>query len=504
MANCVLGVDLGTSGVKVVAVDKTGELLAEQSYDLSLSQPFPGYSEQHPEDWVKGTSSAISKLISENGIYANEIYGISFSGQMHGLVLLDEKNEVIRPAILWDDTRTTKQCEEIRNTMGERFIDITYNQPLEGFTLPKLLWVKENEPSHWKKARKFLLPKDYVRLRITGEIMTDYTDATGTAMFDANTQEWSTEICEKFEVPEKMCPKIFHSTDLAGTVTEEFARNSGLNSSTKVFLGAADNAAGSLSSGMITSDSVLSSIGTSGVVLKYEGKNKANYNGTLQFEDHVIPETYYSMGVTLAAGDSLNWYKKNFAADISFDQMIEKAVNSPVGANGLLFTPYIMGERAPHTDSSIRGSFIGIDGMHRENDFIRAVLEGITYSFRDIMEIYNDYEHTFDKVISIGGGSKSAFWLQMQADVFNKDVITIKNEQGPGLGAAMIAAVGLSWYSNFNDCSEVYVSFGETYKPIEKNVSKYQKMYSIYKKVYGKTQELSKELLDYRKKALNK
>lgn len=500
MTKCVLGIDLGTSGVKVVAIDHLGKLLAEKTHSFNLMHSFPGYSEQDPEEWVKGTASAIFELISENSICPDEIHGLSFAGQMHGLVLLNKKNVVLRPAILWDDTRTTEQRYEIMDVMGERFVDITHNQPLEGFTLPKILWVQENEPKIWEDSYKFLLPKDYVRFRITGKMMTDFTDATGTAMLNANDQEWSKEICANFSIPGTMCPELVNSAELAGVVTKNFAKLSGLDTSTKVFVGAADNAAGALSAGILNSDFVLSSVGTSGVVLKYENTNKVDYRGILQFENHTIPGTYYSMGVTLSAGYSFDWYKKTFAPDATFEQLIYKATNSPIGANGLIYTPYVMGERAPYNDSSIRGSFIGIDSAQQESDFVRAVLEGITFSFRDVMSIYNNYGNTFDKVVSIGGGSKSPFWLQMQADIYNKEIFTIENEQGPGLGAAMIAAVGLEWYNDFYDCSESFVTFGKTYKPIKRNTDKYEQVYSIYKQVYYKTRDLTKQLLEYRRK----
>ncbi|MCF6165597.1 Xylulose kinase [Furfurilactobacillus rossiae] len=496
----VLGVDLGTSAVKVSAIDKTGTIKAQQSYDYPLSQPKPGYSEQNPEDWVMGTTVAIVRLILNDGIAAADIDGISYSGQMHGLVLLDANNQVLRPAILWNDTRTTKQCEEISAKMGDDFIEITKNKPLEGFTLPKLLWVKENEPETFAKAATFLLPKDYVRYRMTGKLGMDYSDASGTVLEDVMNHEWSTRICKMFDIPESICPPLMDSIDYVGNITPNYAEFSGLDTHTKVFAGGADNACGAVGAGILHPNMVLSSIGTSGVVLKYEEDPSIDYKGTLQFENHAIPNAYYSMGVTLAAGYSLNWFKKTFAKDTDFSAFVASSNESPVGANGLLFTPYIVGERAPYANADIRGSFVGIDGTQTRSDFVRSVLEGIVFSFRDILDLFEQNGSQFDTVVSIGGGAKSPLWLQIQADIFNVDVVSLTNEQGPGLGAAMLAAVGLGWFDTVQDCAAQFVHFGTVYHPIEKNVAKYKELHKIYQTIYPSTKELSSRLLAFRRK----
>ncbi|GAX05353.1 xylulose kinase [Secundilactobacillus pentosiphilus] len=499
MNEYVLGVDLGTSAVKVSAMNRDGEIVAQQSFDYPLIQSHPGYSEQNPEDWVSGTTVAIVRLILDDHIKPAEISGISFSGQMHGLVLLDANNQVLRPAILWNDTRTSKQCREIEAKLGSKFVDITKNKPLEGFTLPKMLWVKENEPDIWSQAKTFLLPKDYVRYRMTGKLGMDYSDATGTVLLDVKDGQWSQAICDAFDIPMSMCPPLMRSIDSAGTVSSSYAVFSGLDTHTKVFGGAADNAAGAVGAGILSPNMVLSSIGTSGVVLKYEEDPTVDYHGVLQFEDHAIPDSYYSMGVTLAAGYSLNWFKRTFASDDSFDDMVASAAESTVGANGLLYTPYIVGERAPHADADIRGSFTGVDGTHKKTDFVRAVLEGIIFSFKDIMNIYDENDKQFDTVVAIGGGAKSPLWLQIQADIFNKKVVSLTNEQGPGMGAAMIAAVGLGWFKNFQECAEKFVHFGKTYLPNPDNAKKYDQLHQIYAQVYDQTKGISQQLLAYRR-----
>ncbi|MCH4009226.1 xylulokinase [Companilactobacillus sp.] len=499
MNEYVLGVDLGTSAVKVSAMNKEGQIVAQESFDYPLSQPHPGYSEQNPEDWVSGTTMAIVRLLLNDHLKAEEISGISFSGQMHGLVLLDEHNQVLRPAMLWNDTRTTAQCQEITDKMGDEFIDITKNKPLEGFTLPKILWVKENEPSIWKNVKTFLLPKDYVRYRMTGELGMDYSDATGTVLLDVKDNTWSQKICDTFDIPISICPPLIKSIDSVGKISESYATFSGLDTHTEVFGGAADNAAGAVGAGILAPNIVLSSIGTSGVVLKYENDPTIDYQGTLQFEDHAIPDSYYSMGVTLAAGYSLSWFKRTFCQDQDFNTMVESANQSPVGSNGLLYTPYIVGERAPYADADIRGSFLGIDGIHKRPDFVRSVLEGIIFSFKDIMDIYDEHHNDFDTVVAIGGGAKSPLWLQIQADIFNKKVISLENEQGPGMGAAMIAAVGLGWFRDFQECADKFVHFGKEYLPDSDCVKKYAELHDLYSQVYKDTKKISHKLMDYRR-----
>ncbi|WGI19388.1 xylulokinase [Latilactobacillus sakei] len=499
MTEYVLGIDLGTSAVKVSAVTKSGEIIAQGSMDFPLQQPKPGYAEQDPEDWVSATTLVIVRLILANQLKPKEIKGISYSGQMHGMVLLDKNNQVLRPAILWNDTRSTKQREEIMAKMGNRFIEITHNQPLEGFTLPKLLWVKENEPAIFVKAKTMLLPKDYLRFRMTGNIAIDYSDATGTVMLDVEKQQWSQEILDTFELPTSICPPLVQSIDNTGNINNCYAEYSGLSTETKTFGGAADNACGAVGAGIDSPTKVLSSIGTSGVILKYEQNKETNYNGVLQYEDHAIPDAFYSMGVTLAAGFSLSWFKKTFANDEDFTSVVESASNSNVGANGLLFAPYIVGERAPYADADIRGSFIGIDGIQQRHDFVRAVLEGIIFSFRDLMDEFEANGDQFDTVISIGGGAKSALWQQIQANIFNTKVVSLKNEQGPGLGAAMLATVGLGWFENISECTKVFVHFKDVFLPNQENVKKYQKLHEIYKKIYPNTKEITHELVNYRR-----
>jgi xylulokinase len=318
-------------------------------------------------------------------------------------------------------------------------------------------------------------------------------------LLDVKDNTWSQKICDTFDIPISICPPLIKSIDSVGKISESYATFSGLDTHTEVFGGAADNAAGAVGAGILAPNIVLSSIGTSGVVLKYENDPTIDYQGTLQFEDHAIPDSYYSMGVTLAAGYSLSWFKRTFCQDQDFNTMVESANQSPVGSNGLLYTPYIVGERAPYADADIRGSFLGIDGIHKRPDFVRSVLEGIIFSFKDIMDIYDEHHNDFDTVVAIGGGAKSPLWLQIQADIFNKKVISLENEQGPGMGAAMIAAVGLGWFRDFQECADKFVHFGKEYLPDSDCVKKYAELHDLYSQVYKDTKKISHKLMDYRR-----
>ena len=493
----VIGVDLGTSSVKVLLVSKVGEVVHEVSKPYPLIQEKSGYNEQNPHDWVEQTIAAIKELIIDYN--PEDIEGISFSGQMHGLVLLDEHARVLRNAILWNDTRTTEQCEQIYNLVGaEKLLSITKNRALEGFTLPKILWVKQYEPEIFSQAKLFLLPKDYVRFAMTGKIHMDYSDAAGTLLLDIAAKKWSVELCELLDIPISLCPPLVESSDFVGTVTKEFAEKTGLSEQTKVFAGGADNACGAIGAGILTEGKTLCSIGTSGVVLSYESGSDKDFQGKVHYFNHAKTDAYYTMGVTLAAGYSLSWFKDTFAKNQNFDEFLAGIEEIPVGSGGLLFTPYLVGERTPHADSQIRGSFIGVDSGHTMKHFVRAVIEGITFSLHESIEIFRESGKKVDTIISIGGGAKNKTWLQIQADIFNAKVLKLASEQGPGLGAAILAAYGCGWFDSLTECAEQFIHVVEEYTPLPENVEKYKKLFKIYKKIYANTKELSKQLSLYR------
>ncbi|MCL2610365.1 MAG: xylulokinase [Defluviitaleaceae bacterium] len=478
----VLGLDLGTSSLKALLMNKKGEVIETATADYPLITPQIGFSEQDACEWTEATNKVLKALKEKVADFEAELEGISFSGQMHSLVLLDEKDNVLRNAILWNDVRTTKQCETIMNTL-ESIVDITKNIALEGFTLPKILWVQENEPAIWEKVKHFLLPKDYLAYFLTGNKSMDYSDAAGTLMLDIDKKDWSEEIRTTFDIPANIYPKLLESTGFVGNLKSEF----GFKKEVKVFAGGADNACAAIGAGLVKPGIGMASIGTSGVFATYEDKIQ-DYSGKLHFFNHAAENSHYSMGVTLSAGHSLAWFRDTFAKGEDFSDLL--AGISELESN-LLFTPYIVGERTPHVDSKIRGSFIGIDTNHTIKHFAKAVLEGITFSLKDSQNMMEEAKgEAFKTVISVGGGAKNQDWLQVQADIFNTNIQTLTVEQGPGLGAAMLAAVGVGWFSNTLECAETFVSYGDIVKPNPKNVEKYEKLYKEYKKIYENTKEI--------------
>lgn len=494
----VIGVDLGTSAVKVLLVDREGTVAAEASRSYPLFHEHSGWSEQRSDDWVDATVEALRELTSTAGIAADAIEGISFSGQMHGLVLLDEEGNPVRNAILWNDTRTTEQCREIERTLGDKLLSVTRNPALEGFTLPKILWVRKYEPDAFARAKLFLLPKDYLRYRLTGELHMDYSDAAGTLLLDVGGKEWSSEVLEAFELPASFCPPLVESHELVGTLLPQYAESTGLSVNTKIFAGGADNACGAIGSGILSEGLTLCSIGTSGVILSYEEDREKDFGGKVHFFNHGKEDSFYAMGVTLAAGYSLSWFKKTFAPNESFDQLLDGVGAVKPGAGGLIFTPYLVGERTPHADPHIRASFIGVDGSHQRIHFARAVMEGITFSLNESVDMFRQAGKTVDTVISIGGGAQNPVWLQMQADIFDAKVVALENEQGPGLGAAMLAAYGSGWFDSLESCADKFVKHADSYSPQPEAVAAYEGIFKVYQQVYEQTRGMNEALVPYR------
>lgn len=494
----VIGIDLGTSSVKTLLVNQAGEIKGEATASYPLIQERPGYSEQNPEEWVNGTVTSLKQLLETTGVSPEDVEGISFSGQMHGLVLLDEHHHVLRPAILWNDTRTTQECRDIEQKLGDRLLNITKNAALEGFTLPKILWVQKHEPELFARAACFVLPKDYLRYRMTGQVQMEISDAAGTLLLNVPEGKWGAEIAQAFGLPEGFCPPLIGSMEDTGTILPEFAKLSGLSAQTRVFGGGADNACGAVGAGIVRDGDAMCSIGTSGVVLTYEEDKRKDFAGKVHFFNHAHPGAYYAMGVTLAAGYSLSWFKESLAPELSFNQLLQPVVNVSPGSDGLLFTPYLVGERTPHADSKIRASFIGLSGTHRREHMTRAVMEGITFSLAESLELFRQAGIDIRRIISIGGGAKNPVWLQMQADIFNIPVVSLSNEQGPAMGAAMMAAVGSGWFSTLKECADRFIGYGPIYEPIPANVDIYARIFKLYQQVYSMTRELNEGLQEFR------
>jgi xylulokinase len=454
---------------------------------LTILTAQSGYSEEQPAEWVNQTVEALHQLVDVN---LGTVRAVSYSGQMHGLVLLDAAGKVLRPAILWNDTRSTAQVAQIMADFGEDFVAITGNLPVEGYVLPKLMWVKEHEPTVWTKIATVMLPKDYVRYCMTGVIGTERSDATGTGLYDIHAGGWSERIATAYDIPLGWLPPITESTTVVGQVTSSFANTSGLAKRARVAAGAADNAAGAVGAGITTSTQLMASIGTSGVILKAEGRHIPASGGALQGECAAVPGTYYSMGVTLAAGHSLAWFRDTFWAGHAFDDLTAAATKSPIGAHGVIYTPYLTGERTPYFDAEVRASFSGISDLVDLSDMTRAVMEGITYSLNDVIMLYRKFGGDLQQVIAIGGGAKSAFWAQMQADIFNLPVMTLVHDEGPSLGAAIIASVAAGWFADVPAATKTLVVVADTYLPRPEAVSEYQAVYSHYQLVYPATRVL--------------
>jgi xylulokinase len=419
---------------------------------------------------------------------------------MHGLVLLDAHGKPLRRAILWNDTRTTQECKEIEDQVGlNKILSIAKNRPLEGFTLPKLLWVKKHEREVYDRAETFLLPKDYVRYRLTGDVAMDYSDAAGTLLLNVPGKKWSEKLCRALEIDPGICPRLVASEENVGALLSEVAESTGLSPQTRVFAGGADNACGAVGSGILSDGQLMCSIGTSGVMLGYEKTGSLDFGGKVHYFNHARPDAFYIMGVTLSAGDSLNWFKETFIKEVSFSDIAKQVNRVQVGAGGLLFTPFLAGERTPHADANIRGSFIGIDPSHTKWHFARAVMEGITFSQNESVELLKQSGKVMDQVVSVGGGAKSTEWLQIQADIFDLPVVKLKNEQGPGMGAAMIAAYGCGWFDSLEQCAEVFVQREGIIEPIKENVSQYKELFGTYQKIYEQTKGISRALKKFRK-----
>lgn len=487
----VIGLDLGTSALKGLVVNQKGEMVAEATAGYPLSTPQVGFSEQDPNDWLRAAEQVLTDLVQQLPELKEELVGISFSGQMHSLVLLDENNQPLRPAILWNDVRTTQQCQALTAEIGPLVLEHTKNVILEGFTLPKIRWVQENEAEIWQQVKQIQLPKDYLRFWLTGKFHMDYSDAAGTLLLNQDTNEWDLAILKAAGIDPKILPPLVASSAVVGTMKPELAARFGFTQAVQVIAGGADNACAAVGAGIVTPGIGMCSIGTSGVFLRYEDSAAKDYAGKLHLFAHGAENVAYSMGVTLAAGSSLSWFKETFAPEASFETLLAEISNVAPGSDGLLFTPYIVGERTPYSDSQIRGSFIGMDIHHRLPHFARSVLEGITFSLKDSQEIMAQATNEgLAKIVSVGGGAKNKEWLQMQANIFNTPITTLTTEQGPGMGAAMLAAVGCGWYPDVPSCTADFVTYTGEYLPDPVAVTAYAEAYRRYRMVYPATKPI--------------
>ena len=491
----LMGIDLGTSGMKTVLFDETGKKISLATAEYPLKQPQNGWAEQDPNHWWKACIATVSEVINKSNIDSSNIAGIGLSGQMHGLVLLDECGEVLRDSILWCDGRTTVECEEITNLVGpEKLIEITANPALPGFTAGKILWVRKNEPEIYAKTRHILLPKDYLRYKLTGIFATEVSDASGMNLLDVTKRQWSKEVLDILDIDESLLAKMYESYEITGKVTHEVAELTGLAVDTLVVGGAGDNAAAAIGTGVVKDGSAFITLGTSGVIFAHSSRVTIDPQGRVHTFCSAVPGAWTVMSCTLSAGGSLQWYRNNFCekeeliaqekeVDV-YEILDDMAKEVPIGSNRLLFLPYLMGERSPILNAEARGVFFGLSGMHQQKHLIRSLVEGVSFSQRQCLDVFKEMAVSFEEIIATGGGGKSSFWRQMLADVLNCPIVTGVDSEGPALGVAILAGVGAGVYQDVESACEMIIQKGDIQLPNKDNQEVYMSYYALYQKLY--------------------
>ena len=481
-----LGIDTSTTSSKALIIDERGEVIAVASNPHTLQTPKPLWSEQDPRDWWEAVVASIRSVLEKAGISGDGVAAVGLTGQMHGLVLLDEAGSVLRPAILWNDQRTQSQCDEIHQIIGkEKFIQITGNVALTGFTAPKILWVKENEPAIFARAKHVLLPKDYVRFKLTGEYAMDKADGAGTVLFDLKARDWSDEVLSALDIPRLWMPKTFEGPEFTSYVTEEAASLTGLKAGTPVAAGGGDQAAGAVGMGVVEPGIVGLTVGTSGVVFATTPSALIEPEGRLHAFCHAVPAMWHFMGVMLSAAGSLQWYRDTLAPEISFDNLLKEAESIPAGSEGLQFLPYLSGERTPHPDPLARGAFIGLTLRHSRAHLTRSVLEGVAFGLKDSFTlIQNSGLGAITQVRASGGGTKGALWRQILASVLETELVTVNTAEGGAYGAALLAGVGAGAWANVTSACMACIKITASTQPNPAQMEAYRKSYPIYRELY--------------------
>jgi xylulokinase len=481
----VLGIDSSTTATKAILVDERGTVrgVASASYDYEIPRPL--WSEQEPELWWGGTVAATRQVMAENGVEASQIEAVGLTGQMHGSVLLDSAGDVVRPAILWNDQRTGAECEEIRRRIGpERLIQITGNDALTGFTAPKLLWVQRNEPENWERVRHVLLPKDYVRRRLTGDYAVDVADGSGTILFDLAERTWSPVMLAALDIDPSLMPGTYEGTQVTGSVSAEGAEMTGLAPGTPVVAGGGDQSANAVGVGAVAPGLVALSLGTSGVVFATTDGPAVESKGRVHAFCHAVPGRWHMMGVMLSAAGSLRWLRDALAPDKSFDILVEGAAEVAAGSDGLLFLPYLTGERTPHPDPLARGAFVGLTVSHDLRHLTRAVMEGVAFGLRDGLDLMIASGIAApSQVRASGGGTRSRLWLQILSDVLDVEIATVPTEEGAAYGAALLAAVGAGWHPTVDEATAAVVRVEPAAQPSD-DVGLYRDAHTRYQGLY--------------------
>ena len=482
-----IGLDVGTTAVKAVLVLADGSEIVEYQCEYSVISPHQNWYEQEPEAWWDGTKSVLARIVDWIRQCPDriEVKALSVAGQMHSSVFLDKDNQVVRPAILWNDSRTSLQCNEITDRIGiDRLRDSVGNLVLEGFTAPKILWLLQNEPLNYERTRKIIMPKDYVRFRLTGQIATDPSDAAGTVLYDVKNSCWSKRVISQLGFDLDLFPTVIPSEEVAGVVCTEGFRDTLIPEGTPVICGGADNPMGAIGSGVVNPGSMQSSIGTSGTILAPTNTPYIEDDMRLHTFCHCIADTWYLMGTILSAGNSLKWLKSVISPSDSYDRMVTRAERVTPGSEGLVFLPYLSGERTPHNDPYARGAFVGLNLSHGADHLIRAVLEGVCFALRDSVELIEGLGVSCESLVAIGAGGQNRFWRKLQADIFDMPVYVTNRMGGPAYGAAMVAAVGAGIFDDSQEVIQEWIVPSDMVEPIRNNVLIYDDLYASFQGTY--------------------
>jgi xylulokinase len=492
-----VGIDVGTGGTRALVMEASGNVIASASAEHQhFASPKPGWAEQDPRDWWGACTQAVRKALHAGKIDSKDIECIGFSGQMHGAVLLDGADEVVRPALIWCDQRTDPQSRELDQMFGrDALIRLTCNPPLTNFTLTKLLWVRENEPQHWARVERVMLPKDYVRFRLTGERAIDMADASGTLLLDVANRRWSGEVLHKTGIEASLLPSLYESPQICGKVSVMGAEATGLRAGTPVVAGAGDQAAGAVGMGIARAGAVSATIGTSGVVFASTDRPAMDSQGRLHTFCHAIPGRWHVMGVTQAAGLSLRWYRDHFGAASPgvqkkdgrdpYDIFAEEASMVPAASDGAFWVPYLMGERTPHLDPRARAALIGLTASHTRAHVIRAILEGVAFSLKDTFTIFDEMKIPVTSIRLGGGGARSSLWRQIQADIYGHEIEIVAAEEGAAYGAAILAGVGAGEWHSVEQACDAVVRMAKTVQPNRQDSATMQQAYTTYRKIYA-------------------
>ncbi|RMG86351.1 MAG: xylulokinase [Chloroflexi bacterium] len=481
----LMGLDISTTSAKALIIDEQGHVIAVEGTPQPLSQPQPLWSEQNPADWWDGMVKSIRGALQKAGLTGGDIAAIGLTGQMHGLILLDGSGDVLRPAILWNDQRTQAQCDEITERIGfERLIQLTGNRALTGFTAPKILWVREHEPEIYARTAHILLPKDYIRYKLTGTYATDLAGSAGTSLLNVAERRWSEEVLQALDIPAEWLPPVHEGTEITGYISEEAAQLTGLKAGTPVMAGGGDQAAGAVGMGAVEPHIIGVTVGTSGVVFAPLSHYAYEPQGRLHAFCHAVPGQWHFMGVMLSAAGSLQWYRDTLAPETSFDDLLAVTKDIPAGSEGLYFLPYLTGERTPHPDPLARGAFIGLTMRHSRAHMTRAVLEGVAYGLKDAFTLIDavGLPYKFEVRIS-GGGAKSPIWQQIIADVLNAPLVNVNTTEGGAFGAALLAGVGAGIWPDVQTACQTTITTGKRVEP-GANAAVYAEKYAVYQDIY--------------------